>query len=886
MKYNKTLKNKIINSVALFILLNCVLSYLAPVADMLLKKKMITYNFINVLQYGLSCESVHKLYFYGELIILLFILYLTLVKSNEAYNNLQFVTDTIQTPVAYGNGQHGTAKWLNKKKISSVFSYEYLLNDTAEMLTEYLGDETEQVDKLHLEIDENELNCGISMIKDVGMYEEKQLEEIMSFLDEHNHLEDLIYNPNFSASTIKKINDCFKKGIDLGALNLKILSDDAINVVIDTILFLHSEQQYNSQIKTAMRLYAVNLSYNTEQIKEIMYGFQDYFPTHDIKEYATNIYTAEQMRELRLGIKAKIDISAYKDPRITAKQMNIIRRRLKGDETATFCNEEEQQEIEVKEVMPIFKEGGLVIGKEDLFNKKEKIYFIGDDLHSLIIGSTGCGKTRHLVLQSIGLMGSAGDSMIITDIKGELYDYTSKFLLSQGYQVIPLNFKNPMKSKRYNFLQPVIDYINEGNIGLAIQATWDITGLLCGAKVGSKTEPIWENGEAAVVATAIMAVVYDNKKRPWFQNLANVYYFLANMCQSVRVGQEYIMPINKYMEQLNDYHPARQLLAIGAVAPDKTRGSFYTAALTTLRLFTNPMLADMTSSCEFNFNTVGINKTAVFIILPDSRDTYNSIAALYVSQQYQSLSDISDKFGGRLKRRVNFLCDEFGNFPPIPNFASILTVSRSKGIRFNLFLQDFGQLKKKYDEDESTIKGNCIWLYLATNDTNTREEISKKLGKYTIGIPGNSTSEQKYSTSTSKNVNLGERSLLTPDEVGRINRPYSIVMLEGEHPAIMVSPNLHKWKFCQIYGMGTKEHDLKLRFYRQREQKSRMLKEIPYWEIHKEVMEEFVTKIPEKRGRTEETSEVELAMLRKEIEMLKTKQEVTNMAIASLQNVK
>ena len=173
--------------------------------------------------------------------------------------------------------------------------------------------------------------------------------------------------------------------------------------------------------------------------------------------------------------------------------------------------------------------------------------------------------------------------MILSDPKGELYQYTYPYLISKGYKIITLDFKNPTKSNKYNFLQPVIDAVNREDYRKAEEYAWDITASLVGDDNGH-TEKIWRDGEMSVIAGAIMSVVFDNKNNPEYQNLTNVYMFISEMCKTVGNNQ---MPINRYIECLAPDHPATSIFSIARIAPDKTRGSFFTSALTTLRVFTN-----------------------------------------------------------------------------------------------------------------------------------------------------------------------------------------------------------------------------------------------------------------------------------------------------------
>lgn len=316
---------------------------------------------------------------------------------------------------------------------------------------------------------------------------------------------------------------------------------------------------------------------------------------------------------------------------------------------------------------PPLKRGGVVVGMRKE-GGKERIYFVGEDCHLLCVGATRSGKSRCLVLQSICLLGLAGESIFCSDPKAELYQYTAEFLKKLGYQVLVLDFKNPEKSMRYNLLQPVIDAVNAGDTDRAEMLAWDLTNNLVGKPEGEK---IWTNGECSIIAAAILCVVCDNKNRPEFQNMTNVYWFISEMCRTI--GNK--IPLLEYVKKLAPSHPARALLSISDVAPSRTRGSFYTSALTTLRLFTSKSIYAITHQSDFTLSEMGSKKQALFVILPDERTTFYPVASLIVSQQYEMLAETADRRGGRLERRVNFLLDEYGNFTPISDMTNKLTVA-------------------------------------------------------------------------------------------------------------------------------------------------------------------------------------------------------------------
>lgn len=480
------------------------------------------------------------------------------------------------------------------------------------------------------------------------------------------------------------------------------------------------------------------------------------------------------------------------------------------------------------------KQGGLVIGKRDLQNGKEKVYYIGNDTHTLSIGSTRSGKTRHEVLETIGFCALAGESMLITDIKGELSDYTAPFLREQEYEVHIVDYDEQELSAECNLLQPVIDYIDAGEIPKATDAAWDIVSQLVGEPKG---ERIWTDGECTAIAGAIMAVCYDNRapEMQKYRNMTNVYYFLVEMCTPI--GE--LVPINFYRAALPDNHPCKGIFAVAGIAPSRTRGSFYTAALMTLRLFTNPNLCSITKCSSFQPEDMGKKKMAVFIVLPEDRTTYHSIATLFITQTYSRLSRLAKSEGGRLPVRVEIIADEFGNFAKIPDFTQLLTVAGGKGIRFHLFLQDFAQLDEKYGKEAAkTIRNNCeTKVYLRSTDEDTREIISKELDNYTTKAYNLSYNKHHAGESSSSTSLVGRR-LLTAEEVARIKRPYSLIMRTSYHPAIMYAPDLSQWSFNSRFGMGDEEHNCQLRMKRHQERIAKPIGDIELWGIWKKYQDD------------------------------------------------
>lgn len=470
--------------------------------------------------------------------------------------------------------------------------------------------------------------------------------------------------------------------------------------------------------------------------------------------------------------------------------------------------------------------GGLYLGCS---TDGKQIYFNSDDTHSLTIGATRCGKTRCTVLQSIALMALAGESIIASDPKGELYAYTSPFLRRQGYEVLALDFKYQDRGVRYNFLQPVLDAVAMEDLNLAVQSARNIAQMMVPDEAGKHTDPIWTDGQRAALTVGILAVCIHHTDM-LHQSTANAYDFIAKMCEPQ--GKNGEIGLTYYLAKLPADDPLIHAMSIARIAPEKMRGSFYASALTTTSLFTDPLIHDMTSQTDFDHMATGDRKRAIFLILPDDQKTYYQIAALFVYEQYQMLVRRAEERGGRLARRVNFVLDEFGNFARINDFDTMITVGGGRGIRFHLFLQDTSQMYEKYgDKLGKTILSNCAtWVYLFTQNTDTLKEISEKLGKYTVKSPTQSAST---GGNVSASFSLTGRELLTSQEVGRLQRPWMLVLDNGS-PVMAYAPDISKTVFNTLFGLGDREHNRRVMRYRLYDKRPPRALRISFWDGWKE----------------------------------------------------
>ncbi len=418
-----------------------------------------------------------------------------------------------------------------------------------------------------------------------------------------------------------------------------------------------------------------------------------------------------------------------------------------------------------------FDGGGLVVHSEKQYNGTERLYYVNTDTHSLVFGSTGSGKTTRIVLPTIMATALADEDMIITDPKGEIYGYTSKTLKNLGYELVVIDFAQIQKSMCFNPLQDIIDAINANDISLAMTHTNDLVQILVPSN--SHSEKIWTDGELATIGVGILSVVMNYQDKPQYQNLYNVYHFLGTMGYSDE--NQRVSKLNDYIKKLDNEHPAKIMFMIASVAPSKTRGSFFTSAMTTLRLFTDRSIAYITSKTDFKL--VSDKKRAIFLILPDEKATYNSIATIFISMHYKQIILYARKNGGMLPRRLNYILEEAGNCPPFPDIMSMLTAARSRGIRFLFFLQAIEQLRKLYDEHTvESIYANCENIVLLkSNNEMLLEKLSKRLGTYTA-----TSSSHSYSKGgTSRNVSFVSRPLMYAWELRELEAPTAIVFSEN-----------------------------------------------------------------------------------------------------------
>ena len=421
------------------------------------------------------------------------------------------------------------------------------------------------------------------------------------------------------------------------------------------------------------------------------------------------------------------------------------------------------------------KSGGIPVTYMD-----GKYYYSDKFDHTLIIGSTGSGKTISCILPLIFNLANAGESMVINDTKGELYSYTADYLKKHGYQIRIINLRDALASDGWNPLHLPYKYYKKNNIDEAGDMIENFSKSLC--KNLSSKDMYWEKSANAVLNALCYALIEDAPSESQV-NLYSIYNLL------VEHGTKTIDRFNSldlYFQQKPFGSLSKMSYATGSFAKGETRATLFSVLATVIKMFSDTGIANLTSRTDFELDDIGKKKTAVFLIIPDEKESRHELASLFINQCYQALVNTAQNMkDGKMPVRVNFILDEFANMPPISSISNKITVSRSRNIRFYLVIQDFDQIKETYKDSAGTIKSNCTnWIYLLTSDNETAKEISNRLGKYTISSNRISTSTrlEQLDYNISNDKSLIGRELLMPDELMRFKLGEGLFMATRQYP--------------------------------------------------------------------------------------------------------
>lgn len=389
----------------------------------------------------------------------------------------------------------------------------------------------------------------------------------------------------------------------------------------------------------------------------------------------------------------------------------------------------EDARISFPQIPGFFKLDGMG-GIPLIFDKNErKVYIDQTDKHSVTIGQTGSKKSRLVAMPLVHILGTAEESMIISDPKAEIYYRTAAFLHKKGYEIKVINLRNPRASHGWNPLALPYTFYKNNDLDHAYEFANDIAINLTAIDKSEK-DAFWDNSAGSLFFGLILLLFkycHEHNEPDESVSISSVIE-LRNLLFDSR---------NPENSPLWDYAKSDRFIEttlIGTVmTAEATRQGILSVFDQKMRTFSvQPALLDMLSKNDSDYNFITERPSAVYLILPDEKTGYHSLVSLYVKQSYEYMiykaqDEIATHNG--IGIRVNYILDEFSSLPAITDFPAMITAARSRNIRFNLFLQSKKQLYLRYGDDCDTIMSNCEnWIYLSSRELEFLKELSELCG--------------------------------------------------------------------------------------------------------------------------------------------------------------
>ena len=434
----------------------------------------------------------------------------------------------------------------------------------------------------------------------------------------------------------------------------------------------------------------------------------------------------------------------------------------------------------------------------------------------LVIGGSGSGKTRFYVKPNLMQMHS---SYCVTDPKGTIVIECGKMLEDNGYEIKILNTINFKKSMKYN----PFAYIRSEKDILKLVQTIIANTKGEGEKAG---EDFWVKAEKLYYTALIGYIFYEAPREE--KNFAT----LLDMIDASEVREDdetYMNPIDRLFEALEKKEPthfAVKQYKKYKLAAGKTAKSILISCGARLAPFDIQELRDLMKEDELELDTLGDRKTALFVIISDTDDTFNFVVSIMYSQLFNLLCDkADDEYGGRLPVHVRCLLDEFANIGLIPKFDKLIATIRSREISASIILQAQSQLKAIYKDNADTIVGNCdSTLFLGGKEKTTLKELSETLGKETIDLY-NTSETRSNANSYGLNYQKTGKELMSQDEITVMDGSKCIFQLRGVRPFLSDKFDITKHKNYKLLEDYDKKNVFDIESYMKRKGKAKLNRE-------------------------------------------------------------
>lgn len=425
---------------------------------------------------------------------------------------------------------------------------------------------------------------------------------------------------------------------------------------------------------------------------------------------------------------------------------------------------------EAKKILGIGTNKGLILGRTG-----SRVVTLPPDSflnrNVAIFGSPGSMKSRAYIRTNILQLAKEGQSMVITDPKGEIFRDMAQFLRNRGYTVKVFNLVNMKHSDRWNPIETIQDDID---------AQLFVEVIISNTKAASTKsgDPFWDRAEQNLLKALALYVAMEYPEHE--RNLASVYSLLASAEPRA---------VDSVFKTLPNSHPAKMPYNIYSQAGETVKTGIIIGLGTRLQVFQNRLVQKITETSDIDLELPGREKCAYFCISSDTDSTFDFLAGLFFSFLFIKLTRYADINGGMLNPNVYFLLDEFPNIGAIPDFTKKISTMRSRGIHSSVVFQNISQLKNRYPNDAwQEIIGNCdTRLFLGCTDVATAQFVSDLLGQATV----EARTHRKHAGLEGLfdfgdiSISTQKRPLLTPDEILRLDHKNAIVILRGEKPFLV-----------------------------------------------------------------------------------------------------
>ncbi len=414
------------------------------------------------------------------------------------------------------------------------------------------------------------------------------------------------------------------------------------------------------------------------------------------------------------------------------------------------------------------------VGGLPLLSNGREAYVDHKDTHTLIFGATGSKKTRLFCMPLINLFAKAGESFIVTDPKGELYQRTSGLAKAKGYKTVVLNFRDIGFGDMWNPLALPYELYHSDKREVGISMLNDFIKTIAEPQAKNTKDLFWIDMACSFALANLLFLMESATKEE--ANVASLARMCASDCEKI------LDTLSKGMKENSIAGMNYRGIFVGA---ENTKRSIYVSLYGILRVFTTQEnLVKMLSGNTVDMKMIGREKTAVYLIVPDEKTTYHFLVTTFIKQVYEVLiSEAQKEANFKLPIRVNFVLDEFCNMPTVPDMPAMISAARSRNMRYYLVAQSLHQLRDKYGENADTIKGNCDnWIFLTSKELDLLNEISELCGSVT----------------TAGNV---QRRLISVSELQRLNKEKgeALIMHARQYPIITEMADIDMYEAFKGY---------------------------------------------------------------------------------------